>query len=124
MARTHAWGRFANVRSELVAGDCESTNGQCSALQPDLRLLAAEERHDGHRGAVLLVVVVEREVPPAAVLLLERQEDVGQMVLEVRSLGGGQLVDAQGGVPVAVVVEIAGDVEERFVRDRAVCGPC
>jgi hypothetical protein len=60
----------------------------------------------------LLVVIVEWEVPPAAVFFLKWEQDVREMVLEVGALGGGQEVDAEGGVPVAVVIEVTGDVEE------------
>src|SRR5437016_1323941 len=82
-----------------------------------LRLLAAEKRHDGHRSAVLLMVVVERVVPPTTVLYLKWKQDVREVILEIRTLGGGQQIDAQRGVPMAVVIEVAGDVKKRLVRD-------
>ena len=104
VARSHRAGGFRQHGPPTTSG---------------LLLLAADERHHGHRGAVLLVVVVERVVPPTAVLFLQRQDDVGQVILKVGPLGRRELVDAQRGVPVAVVVEVAGDVEMRFVRNGA-----
>ena len=65
------------------------------------------------------MVIIKWVVPPAAVLLLQRKKDMGEMGPKVLPFGFWQLVDAQGGVPVAVVVEITGHVEERLVRDRA-----
>ena len=91
---------------------------------PPRCLLAAHQRQDGHRRAVLLVVVVERIIPPAAVLFLQRQQDVGEVVLKVRPPLGRQLLDALRRVLVAVVIEVAGHEEVRFVRHRAACGRC
>src|SRR5262245_36007738 len=84
---------------------------------PSVGFLTPEERHDGHRRAVLLMVVVERIVPPASVALLQGKKQVRQMVLKVRPLGRGQFVDAERRVPVAIIIEVAGDEEERLMRN-------
>src|SRR3954451_18453024 len=82
-------------------------------------LPALAQRQQGEAGAVRLVVVVERIVPPRAVLLLERQHQVGEVVLVERPLLGLELLDAQAGVVVPEVVEVAGDLEWGLVRHRA-----
>ena len=65
----------------LAAGETRFLN----AAIPKHRC-GAVQRHQGEGGTVRLVVVEHRKVPPGAVRLLQVQQDVGQVVLEVRPL--------------------------------------
>ena len=69
---------------------------------------ATLQRHQREGCAIFLVVSKNREVPPRAVSLLQRQEDMGQVVLKVRAFLCRQQVDAYARivVPVVVVAEV------------------
>ena len=75
------------------------------------------ERHEGERGAVLLMVIIERVIPPGAVALLVRQQNLRQVILIERTIGGWQHAGAAGCVVVAEVVEVACDLEVRLMGD-------
>src|SRR5262249_25168809 len=62
-------------------------------------------------GPVLLVIVVEWKVPPRPVLLLQFAEQLGEVVLVERSVFRLELVNAQPGVVVAKIKEVASDLE-------------
>src|SRR6266508_3170853 len=81
--------------------------GACLLPRRLAAVLAPLQRHQRERRAVLLMIVVQRVVPPGAVCFLDRQQQVGQVVLIERALAGRQLADAPRRVVMAEVVEVA-----------------
>jgi hypothetical protein len=66
-----------------------------------------------------LVVVVERVIPPRAILFLTVEEHGGELFGVVFLALRGQEPHGLGEVVDAVVVEVTGNLEMGFVRDRS-----